>query len=167
MFTPKRLSKEGVAAALAKAERYRLLNEPWEAESICRDVLDVDPENQGAVVTLLLSLTDQFEEEPGADLAGTRALLPRLADAYKREYYAGIICERWAKRFFRRDVPGMGPVIYDWLRQAMVHYEEAERLRPPGEDDAILRWNTCARLILRHPHLRPGEARSAPAIELE
>ena len=36
-------------AALEKALRYRLLNEPVEAESICRDVLEVDPDNQAAL----------------------------------------------------------------------------------------------------------------------
>ncbi len=29
-------------------------------------------------------------------------------------------------------------------------FEKAEPLRPPGHDDAILRWNTCARIIERN-----------------
>jgi len=45
---------------LTKAERYRLLNEPEEAESICRDILDVDPTHEAALVNFLLALTDQF-----------------------------------------------------------------------------------------------------------
>ena len=62
MFELKTLSKSAVPAALAQAERYRLLNEPAEAESICLDVLRVEPDNQDALVTLVLSLTDQFPE---------------------------------------------------------------------------------------------------------
>ena len=60
MFELKRLSEEAIPAALEKALRYRLLNEPAEAESICHDVLRIDPENQEALVLLLLALTDRF-----------------------------------------------------------------------------------------------------------
>lgn len=167
MFELKRLSNEGVIAALSKAERYRLLNEPWEAESICRDVLEVDPENQRALVMLLLALTDQFESEPGADVAAARAVLPRLAGEYEQAYYPGIICERWAKRLLGRDAPGTGPLVYDWLRDAMECYERAEALRKPGDDDALLRWNTCARLIMKHERLRPAPAEEAAPLQLE
>jgi len=45
-FELKTLSPESVPRALAKAERYRLLNEPVEAESICLDVLAVDPQSR-------------------------------------------------------------------------------------------------------------------------
>ena len=55
MFELKRLSEEAIPAALEKATRYRLLNEPAEAESICHDVLQIDPENQQALVVLLLA----------------------------------------------------------------------------------------------------------------
>ena len=46
MFQPKPISKDVIPSALAKAERYRLLNEPGEAESICLDVLQIEPDNQ-------------------------------------------------------------------------------------------------------------------------
>ena len=62
-FELKTLSPEAVPRALEKAERYRLLNEPGEAESICLDALDVEPDNQEALVTLLLALTDQFDTD--------------------------------------------------------------------------------------------------------
>src|SRR3989441_13373994 len=91
----KRLHKDAIPAALEKAERYRLLNEPGEAESICRDILMVDPESQRAVVTLLLSLTDQFEGI--ATVHQAKEPLTLIRDQYEKAYYAGIICERWAK----------------------------------------------------------------------
>ena len=56
MFEPKPISRDAIPAALAKAERYRLLNEPGEAESICLDILQIEPANQEAIVTLLLHL---------------------------------------------------------------------------------------------------------------
>ena len=167
MFELKRLSKDGVAAALQKAERYRLLNEPWEAESICRDVLEVEPQQQQALVLLLLALTDQFAEAGADRLTAARTLLPKLTGAYAQAYYAGIICERWAKRLFGHGSPGHGPVVYEWLREAMEHYEEAERVRPAGDDDAILRWNSCARLIERHAHVRPAPAEERVEMPLE
>jgi len=55
MFEPKPISKDAVPAALAKAERYRFLNEPGEAESICLDVLQIEPDNQDAIVALVRS----------------------------------------------------------------------------------------------------------------
>jgi hypothetical protein len=102
MFELKPLSQEAVAAALEKAMRYRLLNEPAEAESICHDVLRVDPENQQALVILLLALTDRFGKGYGVGVLQAQEVLPRLRDAYERAYYAGIICERQAKARLRR-----------------------------------------------------------------
>jgi hypothetical protein len=167
MFELKRLSREAVPAALRRAAHYRLLNDPWAAESICRDVLEVEPASQDALVTLLLALTDQFGTESGVDVAAARSLLPRVTSEYQRHYYEGLISERWAKRLLARSVPGSGPMIYDWLRQAMDCYQKAEPLRPPGDDDAVLRWNTCARLIARHEHLRPAPEGERAAIQLE
>ena len=92
----KPITREGVAAALQKAERYRLLNDSSAAESICLDILQVEPENQAALVTLLLSITDQFGEEQSDGVHRARGA-PRLKDDYKRAYYAGIICERRAR----------------------------------------------------------------------
>jgi hypothetical protein len=151
MYELKRLSKEAVPRALEKAERYRLLNEPTEAESICQDILGVDPENQQALVMLLLALTDQFER--GLAVKEAREILPRLGDPYERAYYAGIICERQAKARLEHGGPGSGFAVYEWLREAMDWYHKAEGIRPAGNDDAMLRWNTCARTLTRNPRL--------------
>ena len=42
----------------------------------------------------------------------------------------------------------------------MVLYTKAESIRPPGNDDARLRWNACARALNANPeelHPRPVE----------
>ncbi len=57
MFQLKLISKDTIPRALAKAERYRLLNEPQEAESICLDILCVEPDHHEALVMLLLAIT--------------------------------------------------------------------------------------------------------------
>ena len=158
MFTLKRISPSGVPAALQKAERYRLLNDSSAAESICRDIVEVDPENQQALIVLLLSITDQFPEELGDGLRRAREVLPRLRDEYKRAYYAGIICERRAKVQRRLNMPGSGSMAYESFREAMEWYEKAEGMRPPGNDEAILRWNTCARVLASDDHLKPRPA---------
>jgi hypothetical protein len=155
MFELKRLTREGIEGALEKVERYRLLNEPWEAESICRDVLAAEPDNQEALISLLLSMTDRFHHENAPGLDSVRAILPRIRGGYERAYYAGIVCERKASAIWDRGAAGAGPRVYDLLRDAMEHYEEAESLRPPGNEDALLRWNTCARMINEHPQVRP------------
>ena len=155
MFQLKSLSKEGIAAALEKAERYRLLNEPREAESICLDILEIDPEHQRALVVLLLAMTDQFGRHVPDDVKRAQELLPRLRDEYDRTYYAGIILERQAKAILKRGTPGSETLAYHRFLKAMDHFEKAEAIRPPGNDDALLRWNTCARTIMRHK-LTPG-----------
>ncbi|MFQ5968372.1 MAG: hypothetical protein ACE5MI_12315 [Acidimicrobiia bacterium] len=154
-FELKRLTEEGLPAALERAEHYRLLNQPELAESICLDILEVEPDNQRALVVLILAITDQFETG-GSDPRATAARkhVDRLSDPYQRSYYAGIISERRARAFLSR-----GPsqqFAYQHFRQAMEFYEEAAAIRPAGNDDAILRWNTCARSIkLRKLRPRP------------
>src|ERR1700730_2498978 len=133
MFDLKPLSQDAIPKALERAARYRLLNEPAEAESICLDILDADPENQRALVTLILALTDQFGQHRFA-VGNNRPedLLPRLRDPYERAYYAGVVCERRAKSVFSGH---MGrSAAYDWFHQAMEWYQKAEGLRPPGND---------------------------------
>lgn len=166
MFELKKLSESAIDEALEKAHRYRLLNEPASAESICRDVLAIDPDNQRALEYLLLALTDRFSEVQHGRLQEAQEIAARLSGQYDREYYAGIICERWAKSILRRSSPGSGSVAYEWLRRAMDCYERAEQLRPPGHDDAMLRWNTCARIIMANPRIRAEETTTAP-LELE
>lgn len=164
-FEFKTLSLEAVPRALAKAERYRLLNEPGEAESICLDALEADADNQEALVTLLLALTDQFDDSTATSVAQAWACSKRLRSEYDRAYYSGIIWERRAKARLRRGAPNCGPRSYEWLREAMVLYERAEAIRPPGNDDARLRWNTCARLITRDHRLVPDiEERGEPLL---
>ena len=154
-FELKPISRDSVRAALQKAERYRVINDPSSAESICLDVLTVEPRNQQALVTLLLAITDQFAEGPTEGVRRAREVLPRLDDEYKRAYYAGIICERCAKAQLRPGTPGSGQTVYHWLREAMSWYEKAEAQRPAGNDESILRWNTCARLLDRNEELKP------------
>ena len=158
MFQPKPISKDAIPAALAKAERYRLLNEPGEAESICLDVLQIDPSNQEALVMLVLALTDQFRDETAASRnAPARAgdLLARIADEYDRAYYAGIIRERRAKAVLQRDRFADTATAAEWLREAMQYFERAEAIRPAHNDDAVLRWNACARLLQQLPASQP------------
>jgi len=153
MLQIKPISRDSIPAALEKAERYRLLNEPMLAESICLDILEADPQNSEAIVTMLLAITDQFESPSLADVNEAKHLLIRLTDEYDRQYYSGLICERQGKAVLSKNNPDSVFVAYEWLCDAMGYYEKAEAIRPPGKDDAILRWNTCARLIMRH-HLK-------------
>lgn len=166
MFEFKPISQESIPKALEKAERYRLLNEPWQAESICHDVLRADPDNQEALIMLLLALTDQFDQGTAGYARQAREVLSRLPSDYARAYYAGIICERQAKAQLDEGAPGSGVIAYHWLQEAMSFYEKAEAIRPPGNDDAVIRWNTCARMIMRRPNLvRASEDRVEQLME--
>ncbi len=151
-FNLKPMSAEAIPAALAKAERYRLLNEPSEAESICLDVLQIEPHNVDALVMLLLALTDQFPHDTSTKtISRATDLAASLADEYDRAYYSGIVRERRAKTVLQRDRFGAVAAAIDWLREAMTFYERAETLRPAHNDDPLLRWNACARLLMELP----------------
>ena len=157
---------EAVPRAIQKAERYRLLNQSWAAESICRDVLEIDPANQQVLVMLVLALTDQLAGGHAAVMRAVHETLPRITDPYQRAYYTGISSERNGRAHLFRGGMGSGAMAYDALREAMAWYEKAEALRPHGNDDAILRWNTCARLINADSHLAPhSESAYEPALE--
>jgi hypothetical protein len=162
MFPLKPLSLEAIPAALAKAMRYRLINEPWQAESICRDILAVDPVNQEATVTLILALTDQFDQ--GINTQETLDLISNLTAEYDRLYYSGIVHERHAIALWRHGDFRSGHVVYPLLVHAMEWYEKAEALRPSGNDDSLLRWNTCARFLRRIPQLTPSPDRDQPVL---
>jgi len=158
----KPIARAAVPAALQKAEHYRLLNDSAAAESICLDVLEVEPDNQQALVTLLLAITDQLGDELGAGVTRARAVLPRLRDEYRRHYYAGIICERRGKAQLHHRTPRAAEVAAGWLREALHHYALAEAIRPPDNDEAILRWNTCARTLNRTGHAHQPSAQAEP-----
>jgi hypothetical protein len=159
----KSLHKDAIPGALAKAERYRLLHEPWQSESICQDVLQTDPQNQAALVMLLLAMTDQFDKS-GTKVQEARAVIPRLKDEYERAYYCGIVAERRAHALLNQARHGSDSTIYEWLHEAMGYYEKAEAIRPPANDDALLRWNTCTRLLAQNPQLRPAAEQPAEPI---
>jgi len=164
MHELKRITAAGVAAALQKAERYRLLNEPSAAESICLDVLAAEPDNQQALIQLALARTDQFAGELSGAVERAREPLARVKDEYRRAYYLGIVCERRGMAQLRSHPLGGRDIAYDWLRRAMDLYEQAERMRPAGNDEALLRWNTCARIIDRHELVAPASEPLEPAI---
>ena len=152
-FDLKSVSTEGIPKALEKAERYRLLNEPSLAESICLDILAIAPAHQQALVSLLLARTDQFGH--GVPMNSAQEVLQRIEGEYERAYYAGIIWERKGHAHLRQGGLCSNANTYHALREAMEFYERAEALRPHGNDDAILRWNACSRVLKRHPELRP------------
>ncbi len=166
MFKLKSLRKEGVPGALERAERYRLLNEPFQAESICLDILEVESTHQRALITLLLARTDQFLFGKGSPEAAGE-VLPRIEDPYQRVYYAGIISERrgWAALVHAR--PGGDAMASEYLHRAMEQYAEAEVLSPSDNDDSRLRWNTCARILSSTSRLRPKEGEREQPLLLE
>ena len=159
MIEPRRLPADTISAALEKALRYRLLNEPHEAESICRDVLAVEPGNQDALVTLLLALTDQFGTEFGTAMAAAKEIVPQLQGEYEQAYYQGIIFERWGKAQLAQGTPTEHAT--GWIREAMRWYDSAAQLSKPDDPDAVLRWNTCARFLARYESVASSEAHAA------
>jgi len=141
----KSISHAGVAEALAKAELYRYLNEPEESESICRDILAVEPTQQLAIRMLGLSITDQFVGGLSDRYREAEEIFLKLTDTYERFYYTGILYERRAKAQL---CAGQSPhTLLPLFERALQCFGEAEKIRPAGNDDAILRWNRCVRLL--------------------
>jgi tetratricopeptide (TPR) repeat protein len=144
-YNLKHITKAGIPEATAKVELYRYLNEPEEAESICRDILAVDPNHQLALRLLGLTITDQFLGISADRLREAEEIFQRLADAYERFYYTGLLCERRAKAQLHTGQPPH--TVLPLIERALVCFGEAEKIRPHGNDDAILRWNRCVRLL--------------------
>jgi tetratricopeptide (TPR) repeat protein len=167
----KSISKAGIPEAIAKVELYRYLNEPEEAESICRDILAIDPDHQLARRMLGLSITDQFTGRTGDRYDEARTIFQGLHDAYERNYYTGLLLERRAKAQLRAG--SAAHILLPLVEEALKCFAEAEKIRPAGNDDSILRWNRCVRLLESHPefHIQhPGpssfDSEEAPPVRI-
>jgi tetratricopeptide (TPR) repeat protein len=147
----KNISRSGIAEALSKVQHYRYLNQAEEAESICRDILAVDPEHQVAMRLLGLCITDQFTGKPADNYKEAERCFEQLSSAYERLYYLGILYERRAKAQLRVGLSAQS--LQASFEQAMDCFEKAEKIRPQGNDDAVLRWNRCLRLLQSLPEL--------------
>lgn len=145
MIEPRRIQAGSIPAALKQAQHYRLLNEPQLAESICRDIVAVEPEHESALITMLLALTDQFDERLALARDQAGGIRDRLPKPFHQAYYGGIIHERWARAQLKQSVPA--ETIEAWIQLAMQHYQQAAELAPPDDPNPLLRWNTCARLL--------------------
>lgn len=148
MFQLKTIESRDIPAALERAERYRLMDEPWASESVCLDILAVDPFNQPALANLLLALTAQFKEQLFPAYNRALEVQSELTNAYQKAFYLGIIYERRAKAHLRKRGFSTGRVAYEWFQKAMTAYEGAIAIRPDGNPDSILRWNSCARVLM-------------------
>lgn len=165
MIKLKPISRDSIPRAIQKAERYRLLNQSWAAESICLDILEVDPENQQVLVMMVLALTDVHSGVAASGVLKAKEFLVRLTDDYQRAYYSGMIAERRGQALLERGGMGSGGMAYESLKDAMAFYEKAEAIRPAGNDDAILRWNTCARVLAGNSHLAPTSDTYEPSLD--
>jgi hypothetical protein len=140
----RRIRPLAIPRALEKASLYRLLNEPEQAESICLDVLAVEPRHPEALKTLVLALTDQFTSRAGT-AKRARAWVQQLSGEYERAYYSGLICEREARAHLGR---GVGAAFaHDLFMEAIDKYAKAEALAQEPNDDPILRRNSCLRTL--------------------
>lgn len=165
LFELKPLAKEAVSGALEKAEHYRLLNQPKLSESICLDILEADPGNEKATTILLLALTDQFGHSVSRASKRALELAVSLKDEYIRTYYTGIIHERLGSAALNSGTPGADFDAYEWYIEAMKLYEKADAVNKTGNNDPVLRWNTCARIIMQYKlHERPMDD-SEPILE--
>ena len=96
-FELKKLPHASLDAAIAKAEHYRDLNQPEEAESICLDVLDLEPQHAKAWKLLGLAITDRFPTGRVGLLEQAIQAFENLPDHYERTYHLGVAWERAAK----------------------------------------------------------------------
>ncbi len=147
MLLIKPLSKDSIPEALIKAKHYRLLNDPWQAESICRDILKVEPDHQLTLSYLILAISDQFGKEKSASLHEAKEFCSKLTGQYEQLYFRGLIEERLGKAALNRSTPRAKYIAYEHYRNAMEFYDKAEKIQPEKNQDAVLRWNACVRRI--------------------
>jgi hypothetical protein len=166
MFALKKIEPRDIPSALERAERYRLTDEPLAAESVCLDVLAVAPDNQPALIGLLLSLTAQFKEQLLPAYNRALEVQSKLENTYHQSFYLGIIYERRARAHLIKRGFSAGRVAYEWFQKAMAAYEKAITIRPEGNPDSILRWNSCARILMEDKEVEQPSAQ-APESMLE
>jgi hypothetical protein len=164
IFELKPLSRDGIEASMGKAEHYRLLNQPRLAESICLDILLINPDNQKASIILLLALTDQFDNSFSKTANQALSIANGLKDEYSKIYYTGIIYERQGATALKSGTPGSDFDAYEWYTEAMEFFEKADAINKDDNNDPALRWNTCARIIMEH-HLHERPADNYPVLE--
>jgi len=161
----KPIEADSIPRALEKAERYRLLNEPLFAESICLDILAVDEKHQGALVCLVLALTDQVAGVAEGAFNRARAAVAKLDSEYERLYYEGIVHERRGQAWMGQGGMGSRDAAWEHLMDAMELYEKAHAIRPAHNDDTTLRWNTCVRFIQQNRLKAPTKSESDVPLE--
>jgi hypothetical protein len=150
----KTLGNSAIPAAIEKAKHYRLLNDPFDAESICRDILEIEPDHQEALKVLILAITDTLVGG-SQRVREARGYLERLTSEFDRHYLLGLILERVGKSYLSQTTAESAIAAYDRLSQAMQQFEMAQACHDGDHDDAVLRWNSCARLIEFH-NLHPS-----------
>lgn len=149
------IAKAAVPGALEKAKHYRLLNDPEQAESICLDILEVQPDHREAKVVLILALTDRFSDRGGAQrIKKARELARSIEDPYQALYYEGIVWEREGRADLKRNLPG--GAAYVALRRAMDLFKQASARSTEDDAQADLRFNGCLRTI-RERGLKPPD----------
>ena len=147
-----------------QADWYRLLNEPGRRESSARRPRR-GRRDQTALRLLGLAITDQFTGAASDRRAEAEATFQSLQDPYERLYYAGIVRERFAKAQLSAGRPPHTLIVL--FEDALKWFEEAEKVRPTGNDESILRWNRCVRILEKlavpdrdreHAHFEPTDS---------
>ena len=146
----KKLADKNLDAAITLAKHYRDLNQPHEAESICRDVLEVAPQNVDALRTLGLALTDRFATQYLTLFDQAVAIFKKLPSEYERVYYEGIAWERYAKAQLEA---GRAHNAIHAFEEALERFEAAQPLAAKDEPAPILHYNRCVRALTTNPDL--------------
>jgi tetratricopeptide (TPR) repeat protein len=151
----KRLADKNLAAAIALAKHYRDLNQPEEAESICRDVLEVAPTDVEALRTLGLALTDQFSSDWMSLFDEACATFEKLPSEYERIYYVAVAWERYAKAQLES---GRAHNAIHAFEEAIERFEAAAEHAKPDDPAPILHYNRCVRALTTNPELTRASA---------
>lgn len=137
---------DSIELALDKARQYRSLLEPEIAESICLDILNIDPDNQPALVVYILALSDQLHHAgKKTQVQAIEMAIQKLQSRYQQFYYTGLLHERRARFMLTQSMARV--FAYDYFIEALQFYQKAEKIRPEHNDESILRWNSCIRTI--------------------
>ena len=162
-FDLKPLDEDAIPNAIDRAKQYRSLLQPWHAESICRDVLAVEPNNQQNLIILFLAITDQFgSEKRGKKMSDAEVILDQLKDEFQQDYAKGIMYERLASAALNMGGVRSGYIAYYHLLDALKWYDKSIK-SPEKSQESVLRWNTCVRMIDQF-NLNPAPDDDAPSM---
>ena len=150
----KNLESADLDAALAAAQASWAELRAEETESICLDILELDPNHRSTLDLLLRCRIELLKKGLPQSVARAQELIPQLDSDFDQAFYSGMIREAQARYLLEKRGRATSGVAYSWFRHAMDDFAAASNL-DAGRVEPKLHWNACLRTLENNPQCVP------------